>query len=85
MRATDREWPYFVNPEVVGGPGQFFRRAAWQQIDGYVPWGGEREEDQGRTRPQARITGSTRGLQGLSGVEPPVRFELRACAPEKVV
>ena len=36
-----REWPYFVNPEVVGGPIQFFRREAWQQIDGYVPWGQE--------------------------------------------
>ena len=36
-----REWPYFVNPEVVGGPIQFFRRAAWQQIGGYVPWGQE--------------------------------------------
>jgi biofilm PGA synthesis N-glycosyltransferase PgaC len=36
-----REWPYFVNPEVVGGPVQFFRRAAWEQIDGYVPWGQE--------------------------------------------
>jgi glycosyltransferase involved in cell wall biosynthesis len=36
-----REWPYFVNPEVVGGPSQFFRRAAWEQIDGYVPWGQE--------------------------------------------
>jgi poly-beta-1,6-N-acetyl-D-glucosamine synthase len=34
-----REWPYFANPEVVGGPSQFFRRAAWQQIGGYVPWG----------------------------------------------
>ena len=36
-----REWPYFVNPEVVGGPIQFFRRKAWEQIDGYVPWGQE--------------------------------------------
>ena len=36
-----REWPYFANPEVVGGPSQFFRREAWQQIDGYVPWGQE--------------------------------------------
>ena len=36
-----REWPYFVNPEGVGGPIQFFRRAAWEQIDGYVPWGQE--------------------------------------------
>lgn len=36
-----REWPYFVNPEVVGGPIQFFRRATWEQIDGYVPWGQE--------------------------------------------
>jgi hypothetical protein len=36
-----REWPYYVNPEVVGGPVQFFRRAAWQQIGGYVPWGQE--------------------------------------------
>jgi glycosyltransferase involved in cell wall biosynthesis len=34
-----REWPYFANPEVVGGPSQFFRRAAWEQIGGYVPWG----------------------------------------------
>ena len=34
-----REWPYYINPEVVGGPIQFFRREAWQQIDGYVPWG----------------------------------------------
>ena len=36
-----REWPYFANPEVVGGPIQFFRRKAWEQIDGYVPWGQE--------------------------------------------
>ena len=36
-----REWPYFVNPEGVGGPSQFFRRAAWEQIGGYVPWGQE--------------------------------------------
>jgi len=36
-----REWPYFANPEVVGGPIQFFRREAWQQIDGYVAWGQE--------------------------------------------
>ena len=36
-----REWPYFVNPEGVGGPTQFFRRAAWERIDGYVPWGQE--------------------------------------------
>ena len=26
---------------MVGCPGQFFRRAAWQQIDGYMPWGQE--------------------------------------------
>ena len=26
---------------MVGGPIQFFRREAWQQIDGYVPWGQE--------------------------------------------
>lgn len=36
-----REWPYFVNPEVVGGPIQLFRRAAWERIDGYLPWGQE--------------------------------------------
>jgi poly-beta-1,6-N-acetyl-D-glucosamine synthase len=36
-----REWTYFVNPEGVGGPSQFFRRAAWEQIGGYVPWGQE--------------------------------------------
>ncbi|WP_297974433.1 glycosyltransferase family 2 protein [uncultured Amaricoccus sp.] len=34
-----RKWPYFANPEVVGGPSQFFRRETWQQIGGYVPWG----------------------------------------------
>jgi len=34
-----REWPFFVNLDGVGGPNQFFRRAAWEQIDGYVPWG----------------------------------------------
>lgn len=36
-----RQWPYFANPEVVGGPIQFFRRATWERIDGYVPWGQE--------------------------------------------
>lgn len=36
-----REWPYFINPEVVGGPIQFFRRAAWDAIGGYIPWGQE--------------------------------------------
>lgn len=36
-----REWAYFVNPEGVGGPSQFFRRETWEQIDGYVPWGQE--------------------------------------------
>lgn len=36
-----REWPYFVNPEGVGGPSQVFRREAWERIDGYVPWGQE--------------------------------------------
>jgi poly-beta-1,6-N-acetyl-D-glucosamine synthase len=36
-----REWPYYINPDVVGGPIQFFRRTAWQQIGGYVPWGQE--------------------------------------------
>ena len=39
--SADREWPYFVNPEGVGGPSQFFRREAWEQIGGYVPWGQE--------------------------------------------
>jgi glycosyltransferase involved in cell wall biosynthesis len=36
-----REWPYFVTPDGVGGPNQFFRREVWQKIDGYVPWGQE--------------------------------------------
>ena len=39
--SAGREWPYFVNPEGCGGPSQLFRRAAWQQIGGYVPWGQE--------------------------------------------
>jgi poly-beta-1,6-N-acetyl-D-glucosamine synthase len=39
--SDDREWPYFVNPEVVGGPIQFFRRTAWDAIGGYIPWGQE--------------------------------------------
>jgi hypothetical protein len=34
-----REWPYFVNPEVVGGPSQFFRREVWERIGGYLPFG----------------------------------------------
>lgn len=37
----DREWPYFINPDVVGGPVQFFRRATWEAIDGYLPFGQE--------------------------------------------
>ena len=32
-----REWPYFINPEGVGGPLQFFRRACFQETGGYVP------------------------------------------------
>jgi hypothetical protein len=36
-----REWPYFTNPDVVGGPAQFFRREAWEAIDGYLPFGQE--------------------------------------------
>ena len=39
--SADREWPYFTNPDVVGGPSQFFRRAAWEQIGGYLPFGQE--------------------------------------------
>ncbi|HET9068578.1 MAG TPA: glycosyltransferase family A protein [Amaricoccus sp.] len=36
-----REWPYIVSPDGVGGPIQFFRRAAWDAVGGYVPWGQE--------------------------------------------
>lgn len=36
-----REWPYITNPESVGGPIQFFRRAAWDEVGGYIPWGQE--------------------------------------------
>jgi biofilm PGA synthesis N-glycosyltransferase PgaC len=36
-----REWPYYINPKVVGGPIQFFRRSVYEQIGGYVPWGQE--------------------------------------------
>lgn len=36
-----REWPYVVSPESVGGPIQFFRRAAWDEVGGYIPWGQE--------------------------------------------
>jgi biofilm PGA synthesis N-glycosyltransferase PgaC len=36
-----REWPYAVNPDGVGGPVQLFRRTAWDDIGGYIPWGHE--------------------------------------------
>jgi len=36
-----REWPYIVSPDGVGGPIQFFRRAAWDAVGGYIPWGQE--------------------------------------------
>ncbi|WP_111431613.1 glycosyltransferase family 2 protein [Rhodobacteraceae bacterium DSL-40] len=32
-----REWPYFINPDGVGGPIQFFRRACFDETGGYVP------------------------------------------------
>lgn len=36
-----REWPYITSPDGVGGPIQFFRRAAWDAVGGYIPWGQE--------------------------------------------
>jgi biofilm PGA synthesis N-glycosyltransferase PgaC len=36
-----REWSYFTNPKVVGGPIQFFRRTFWDQVGGYLPFGQE--------------------------------------------
>lgn len=36
-----REWPYIVGPDGAGGPIQFFRRAAWDSVGGYIPWGQE--------------------------------------------
>lgn len=39
--SNGREWPYVTNPDSVGGPVQFFRRTAWDDIGGYIPWGHE--------------------------------------------
>ena len=36
-----REWPYIASPDGAGGPIQFFRRAAWDDVGGYIPWGQE--------------------------------------------
>jgi glycosyltransferase involved in cell wall biosynthesis len=33
--------PYFTNPDVVGGPLQFFRRPVYDAIGGYLPFGQE--------------------------------------------
>lgn len=36
-----REWPYIARADGVGGPIQFFRRTAWDSVEGYIPWGQE--------------------------------------------
>lgn len=33
--------PYFINPDVVGGPAQVFRRRVYEAIGGYIAWGQE--------------------------------------------
>jgi glycosyltransferase involved in cell wall biosynthesis len=40
-QADGRREPYFINPDVVGGPAQIFRRPVFEAIGGYIPWGQE--------------------------------------------